>query len=110
MSDLTLTPELLEVIAGRFRALAEPARLRLLSALRDAGEQTASELMEAAGLGQANTSKHLQILHAAGFVSRRKDGVYVRYRLAGDDVFALCDLMCGRLQAEEASRRQLLPA
>lgn len=107
MAALPLTPELLEVIADRFKALAEPARLRLLNALRD-GEKTATELMEATGLGQANASKHLQILHAAGFVQRRKEGLFVRYSLAGEDVFTLCDIMCGRLQAEEASRRSLL--
>jgi ArsR family transcriptional regulator len=108
MSDLPLTPELLAIIAERFKALAEPTRLRLLKVLREGGEQSASELMDATGLGQANTSKHLQTLHAAGFVNRRKEGLFVYYSLAGEDVFTLCDLMCVRLQAEEEARRALL--
>ena len=45
-------------------------------------------------------SKHLQILHAARFVERRKEGLHVFYALAGSDVFRLCDLMCDRLAAE----------
>jgi ArsR family transcriptional regulator len=90
---------MIELVAGRFRALAEPARLHLMSALRD-GEQTVGELVEATGLGTANVSKHLQLLHAAGFVTRRKEGLHVYYGLAGEDVFQLCDIMCGRLEAE----------
>jgi DNA-binding transcriptional ArsR family regulator len=107
MASQLLTPELLELIAERFKALAEPARLRLLVALRE-GEKTVGELMEATGLGQANVSKHLQLLHASGYVNRRKDGLFVHYSLADPDVFTLCDLMCGRLQAQAAEHRSVL--
>lgn len=102
-----LTPALMELVAERFKALAEPARLQILQALRS-GEQTVSELVEATGLGQANVSKHLQLLHGLGFVDRRKEGLYVHYRLAGDDIFRMCDLMCGRIEDEAERRRQLL--
>lgn len=101
-----LTPELIELVAERFKALAEPARLQILQGLRD-GEHTVSELVEATGLGQANVSKHLQLLHALGFVDRRKEGLYVYYRLAGEHIFRMCDLMCGRIE-EEAERRSAL--
>jgi DNA-binding transcriptional ArsR family regulator len=107
MADVPLTPELLELIAEHFKALAEPARLHILDALRD-GEKTVSELMEATGLGQANASKHLQVLHGLGFVERRKEGLYVYYRLADDSVFRLCDLVCGRLVEEAQLRSKLL--
>ncbi|HUF31013.1 MAG TPA: metalloregulator ArsR/SmtB family transcription factor [Gemmatimonadaceae bacterium] len=103
MRRIALTPELLELVADRFRALAEPVRLRILSVLR-AGELTVTELVEETGLGQANLSKHLQLLHALGFVTRRKEGLHVYYALTDDDVFELCDIMCGRLGAE--ARRQ----
>jgi DNA-binding transcriptional ArsR family regulator len=107
MSGFPLTPELLELIAERFKALAEPARLNILNALRGR-ELTVSEVMEATGLGQANVSKHLQLLHALGFVERRKDGLYVHYRLADADVFQLCDIMCGRLVQEADARSRVL--
>lgn len=106
MSFHPLTPELLELIAERFKALAEPARLSILTALRE-GEMSVSDLMERTELGQANLSKHLQVLHRLGFVERRKDGLYVYYRLADDDVFTLCDVMCGRLERETAVRRRI---
>jgi DNA-binding transcriptional ArsR family regulator len=104
----TLPDRLLEPLAERFKALAEPARLRVLRELR-AGERTVTELIEATGLNQANLSKHLQLLHAQRFVARRKEGLYTYYRLADDDVFRLCDLMCGRIAAETRSRSALLP-
>ena len=109
MPKTRLTPEKIELVAERFRALAEPARLHLMNALRE-GEQTVGELVEATGFGTANVSKHLQLLHAAGFVTRRKEGLHVRYALADADVFRLCDIMCGRLETEAERRRKLLSA
>lgn len=107
MANLSLTPELMELIAERFKALAEPTRLRILNTLRG-GELSVSDLMEATGLGQANVSKHLQLLHTQGFVERRKEGLYIFYRLADEDIFLLCDLMCGRLAKEAAVRSSVL--
>jgi DNA-binding transcriptional ArsR family regulator len=107
MASIELTPEIVELIAHRFKALSEPARLQILNALRS-GEMTVTELMEKTGLGQANASKHLQLLHGLGFVERRKDGLYVRYRLGDDSVLQLCDIMCGRLVEEARQRSEML--
>lgn len=109
MAHTPLDAQLLDLIAARFKALAEPARLRILDTLRS-GEKTVTELVDATRLGQANVSKHLQILHTHGLVTRRKDGAFTRYRVAGRDVFRLCDIMCGRLDAEATTRKELLPA
>jgi DNA-binding transcriptional ArsR family regulator len=97
MANFDLPSPLWELIAERFKALAEPVRLQILYALQQ-GERTVSELTDVTGLGQANTSKHLQILHAHGFVARRKHGLYVYYSLADGDVTRLCDIMCDRLE------------
>lgn len=107
MAKTRLTPGMIQLVADRFRALAEPARLHLMQALRG-GEQTVGTLVEVTGFATANVSKHLQLLHSAGFVTRRKDGLYVYYGLAGKDVFLLCDIMCGRLAAESDTRRKVL--
>lgn len=107
MAAVPITPELLDCIADRFKALGEPARLQILDALRD-GELTVSELVETAGMRQANVSKHLQVLHAHGFVKRRKVGLFSWYRLADRGVFRLCDIMCGRLERDAAARQKLL--
>ncbi len=106
---MKMTPELLAVIAERFKAFAEPARLQVLYELKS-GERTVSDLVTATGLGQANLSKHLQQLHAAGVVARRKEGLFTYYTLADRDVLKMCDLMCGRLEKETTARRKALSA
>lgn len=103
----TMTPELLTLVADRFKVLADPARLRILNALRP-GERTVSDLVADTGLSQANTSKHLGLLHTLGFVRRRREGAWTWYSLGDRDVFKLCDLMCGRIEAELAERQKAL--
>jgi DNA-binding transcriptional ArsR family regulator len=107
MPKPTLTPQLLALVADRLKVLAEPARLQVLHCLR-VRELTVSEIIDATGLGQANVSRHLQLLHSHGFVSRRKDGLYVYYALADQRVFKLCDLVCDSLDATVTSRRRVL--
>ena len=94
-----LSSDVLELIAGRFRVLAEPARLKILNHLMG-GEHTVTELGEATGLNQANLSKHLQTLRSSGFVKRRKEGLFAHYRIADPSVNALCQIMCARLEDE----------
>ena len=107
MSKKTMTPELLELVAERFKALGEPARLAILNSLRR-GESTVSELVEDTGMGQANVSKHLQLLHTLRFVARRKEGLFVYYSLADDSVFQLCDVMCGRIAQDSRERGRIV--
>lgn len=97
--------ELFEPLAACFKALSEPARLSIVYALRRR-ELTVSELVNETGLGQANVSKHLQLLHTLGFVKRRKNGLFVHYALVDRKVMKLCDLMSGRLETQLESRRQ----
>lgn len=104
-----LTPPLVDALCERFKALAEPARIQLLATLRQ-GEQSVTDLVERTGLGQANVSRHLQQLMSAGFIRRRKEGTFAYYTLADDDVLKLCDIMCGRIDADVRERRQGLRA
>ena len=94
-----LPDELVELIARRFRVIAEPMRIRLLDRLRD-GEATVHELTEATGASQQNVSKHLAVLADAGVVGRRKDGNRVRYRVVDAGVFELCEQVCGSVQRQ----------
>ncbi len=109
MAKIELTPDLLVLIAERFKALGDPSRLAILNVLRR-GECHVGEIVERTGLSQANTSKQLKQLHALGFVARRKDGLFVRYRLADRTVIKLCDVMCGKLEAEQVRQRRVLVA
>jgi rhodanese-related sulfurtransferase/DNA-binding HxlR family transcriptional regulator len=79
---------LFEAIALMGKAFASPRRLELLDLLAQ-GPRSVEELARASGQSSANTSQHMQALHAAGMVTRRREGVRVRYALAGEDVLAL---------------------
>jgi rhodanese-related sulfurtransferase len=79
---------LFEAIALMGKAFASPRRLELLDLLAQA-PRTVDELARASGQSTANTSQHLQALHAAGMVSRAREGTSVRYTLAGDEVLSL---------------------
>ena len=91
-----LADEAFELIAARFRVLAEPMRLKILDTLGDR-EMTVTDLVEATAAGQANVSKHLAILADARLVGRRKEGLKVYYRVADETVFDLCNAVCSSL-------------
>ena len=107
MRKSSLTPAVLTLIAERFKALSEPARLQILNCLRH-GDMTVTALVDETGLGQANVSRHLGILHNMGFVKREKDGLFVYYGIADRSVFTLCDVMCGRMDKEATTRSRIL--
>jgi rhodanese-related sulfurtransferase/DNA-binding transcriptional ArsR family regulator len=90
---------LFEAIAVMGKAFASPTRLELLDLLAQA-PRTVEELARASEQSTANTSQHLQALHAAGLVARTREGTSVRYTLAGDEVLELCLA----LRATSASR------
>jgi rhodanese-related sulfurtransferase len=77
-----------EAIAVMGKAFASPRRLELLDLLAQA-PRTVEELARVSGQSTANTSQHLQALHAAGMVTRVREGTSVRYSLAGDKALAL---------------------
>ncbi len=93
----SLTDEALILVAARFSVLAEPMRLRLIHALFD-GEKNVTELVAATGGTQANVSRHLQVLTGSHFLSRRRDGMQVFYKIADQNVAKLCELVCGGLE------------
>jgi rhodanese-related sulfurtransferase/DNA-binding transcriptional ArsR family regulator len=81
-----------ERLYGQFaritKALASPHRLEILELLAQ-GERTVDSLATEIGLSLANTSQHLQALRQAALVDSRKAGLFVHYRLASPDIFAL---------------------
>jgi rhodanese-related sulfurtransferase/predicted transcriptional regulator len=102
---------LFESIAVMGKAFASPRRLELLDLLAQ-GPRTVDQLAKASKQSTANASQHLQALHAAGLVSREREGNKVRYDLAGEDVLqlwlALRDTSAERLAEVERSARDYL--
>jgi len=103
--------EFLDLMAEKFRMLADPTRLAILRALM-AGERSVSQVIAETGRNQANVSKHLKMLAEAGLVARRKEGLQVFYKVNDPLVERLCRLVCETIveeaQGEMARRKKLL--
>jgi rhodanese-related sulfurtransferase/biotin operon repressor len=102
---------LFEAIALTGKAFASPRRLELLDLLAQA-PRSVEELAEESGQSTANTSQHLQALHAAGMVARTREGTRVRYALAGEETLrlwlALRDASAARLAEVERAAHDYL--
>src|SRR5919108_1167160 len=102
---------LFEAIALMGKAFSSPRRLELLDLLAQ-GSRNVDELARASGQSTANASQHLQALHAAGMVTRAREGTSVRYALAGDEALALWlslrDTSAARLAEVERAAREYL--
>jgi rhodanese-related sulfurtransferase/DNA-binding transcriptional ArsR family regulator len=93
------------------KALASPRRLELLDLLGQ-GPRTVEELARQAGQSLPNTSHHLQVLRAARLVEAEREGLFVTYRLAAEEVgtlfAALRELAESRLAEVAQVRREFL--
>jgi len=102
---------LFEAIALMGKAFASPRRLELLDLLAQA-PRGVEELAEQSGQSVANASQHLQALHAAGMVTRTREGTRVRYALAGEEALrlwlALRDASAARLAEVERAAHDYL--
>jgi DNA-binding transcriptional ArsR family regulator len=105
---LPLDPEALAMVAARFKALAEPLRLRMLQELQARGEASVTELAEAVASTQPNVSKHLRILQDHGLVGRRQEGNTVYCFIADPSVAALCDVVCGSIRERLENQARVL--
>jgi rhodanese-related sulfurtransferase len=84
-----------EQFARLGKAISAPKRLELLDLLCQ-GPRSVEALAEQAAISVANASQHLQVLRAARLVEAEKKGLYVEYRVAGDEVGAFFFALRGR--------------
>lgn len=84
-----------EKLAGVLKALADPARLRLLSLIQSSpeGEACVCDLTAPIGLSQPTVSHHLRILTEAGLLEREKRGVWAYYRLVPTAIGTVAELL-----------------
>ncbi len=109
--DLNPRPDdrpLSEVKAELFRALAHPARVRVLEVLAADGERTVSELQPLVGIESSHLSQQLGVLRRAGLVSSRKEGSTVVYSLRDPLVVELLAVAKRFLLASLTQTRDLL--
>lgn len=105
MTDMT--PEILELIAQRFRLLADPMRLRILHELQQ-GEMSVSELVKLTGASQPNISKHLASLRSHQMVKRRQEGNMAYFSISAPYIFTLCDTVCKSMRDEVEQKQTIL--
>lgn len=99
-----------EQLAEGFKAIADPARLQLLSfiAAQPSGETCVCFLTKPLGLSQPTVSHHLKILFDAGLLARERRGTWMFYRIVRERVAALRDALA--LPGEAGERPAVVPA
>ena len=90
-----ISPGDAEQLARKFKALADPTRVRLLSliAAHEGGEACICDLNDAFDLSQPTISHHMKVLHEAGLVDRDKRGVWVYYKIRSQALASLGTLL-----------------
>jgi ArsR family transcriptional regulator len=91
ISQSELTHEEAEQLAGTLKAVADPARIRLLSLIQaqPEGEACVCQLTEPLGLGQPTVSHHLKVLEEAGFLTHQRRGRWVYYKAVPEALAAV---------------------
>lgn len=93
MANLNL--QLLEKKANIIKGIANPYRLAIIEALRDADKKgkTVNELLKEVGGEQSNISRHLSIMRSSDVLDAKKEGLHIFYRVKHDNIFQMVDLV-----------------
>jgi DNA-binding transcriptional ArsR family regulator len=91
-----MTPNEIQKVALHFRLLGEPMRLRILEAVCNR-PRAVNDIVATVGATQANVSKHLSLLAAAGLLTREKRGQSVFYGMKDPLILKVCALVHGQL-------------
>jgi ArsR family transcriptional regulator len=86
-----ITPEQADGVVPMLKAIADPARLRLLSLVlsHEGGEACVCDLLPHFDLAQPTISHHLKVLHESGLLDREKRGTWVYYSARPEALAAL---------------------
>ncbi len=98
-----LTGPAVEDVARQFALMADPTRLRMLTAL-DVGELCVCDLAVATGINRSTISHQLRVLRDARLVRRRREGKVIYYALDDDHIVSLMAIACAHLVEEEKSK------
>jgi DNA-binding transcriptional ArsR family regulator len=97
-----LPDQTVESLASVLRVLADPTRIRLIELLEARGRATVGALAACLPVCQQNVSHQLLVLHRAGVVSRRREGVRVSYELADWSGWWLIRRLAAELDDDQA--------
>ncbi|HEY8028873.1 MAG TPA: metalloregulator ArsR/SmtB family transcription factor [Gaiellaceae bacterium] len=82
----SLDPAEADLLAARFKALADPARVAILNRLASADEVCVCNFVDALDIAQPTVSHHLKVLRDAGLVESTRRGTWAFYRLVPEAV------------------------
>ena len=90
-----ISPEAAEQLAAPLKALADPARLRILSLIQaqPEGEACVCHLTEPLGLTQPTVSHHMRVLLDAGLVAREQRGSWAYFSVISEQLASLRELL-----------------
>jgi DNA-binding transcriptional ArsR family regulator len=103
---MTELDEVFDAVAAYFSILSEPTRLKIMHTISHE-ERSVNQIVDEVGATQTNISRHLNLMHRGGVVTRRKDGNQVFYRIADPAMVEICRTVCARI-AGSIEQRQLL--
>lgn len=95
--------------ADILKALAQPTRLKIVELLRE-GERCVCEIFPAIDEEQSNTSRHLNMMLAAGVLSRRKEGLKIFYAIKHPEILEIVDIVTRVVKKDISGRHNLLKA
>jgi ArsR family transcriptional regulator len=81
-----------ESLATMFKALADPARVKIMSILLNTDEACACDVSDVIGKTAGTTSHHLKLLREAGLITGDKRGTWIYYRVVPERLAALRDV------------------
>ena len=87
MSPMNTDTQTTETYAQFFKCLSEPVRLRILFLLLKRGELCVCDLVDTLEISQSVVSRHLAYLRNNGILNSRRDGAWVYYTLAENNLF-----------------------
>lgn len=92
--------DMFEAASNYFAMLAEPMRLRILHAICER-ERTVSDIVAATGATQTTISRHLNAMHRAGALTRRRERNFTWYGVADSTLTELCRTVCVHLASRD---------
>jgi DNA-binding transcriptional ArsR family regulator len=98
-----------EAVSRYFTLLSEPMRVRILHAICQQ-DKTVSEIVAETGATQTNVSRHLNTMHRAGVLTRRKNGNFIYYGVGDATLTEICRAVCVQIAArdDDADRSRLM--
>lgn len=101
--DPSLSEETVESLAAFLRVLGDPTRIRLIEALAGRDRATVGALSSSLPLTRQGVSRQLGVLHQAGLVRRRREGMWVHYELADWTGWWVVEQLAGAIGADPES-------